>query len=181
VNTQHNNSENELPLLTEVVSDSALDDLPILTEVVTDVHGKDAAPDSEKLLMEPLVKQLSIGLRRETSASEPLLIAIRLGEQTTLAKSLVMAGHPNETCDFQTSAVQETVACESAVPRAFNPEEMQQLLQQLEVHLETVFTSRLNTQIEQLQRLAVDLAVSEFKAELPKLLREALNKTDVSR
>ena len=145
MNTQHNSSENELPLLTEVVSDSALDDLPILTEVVTDVHGKDAAPDSEKLLIEPLVKQ------------------------------------PNETCDFQTSAVQETVACESAVPRAFNPEEMQQLLQQLEIHLETVFTSRLNTQIEQLQRLAVDLAVSELKAELPQLLRDALNKTDVSR
>ena len=44
--------------------------------------------------MEQLVKQLSIGLRRETSASKPLLIAIRPGEQTTLAKSLVMAGHP---------------------------------------------------------------------------------------
>ena len=141
MNTQHNNSDNELPLLTEMVNDSALDELPILTEVVTDGNDKATPPDSETLL----------------------------------------AGHPNETCDFQTSAVQETVACESAVPRAFNPEEMQQLLQQLEIHLETVFTSRLNTQIEQLQRLAVDLAVSELKAELPQLLRDALNKTDVSR
>ncbi len=48
----------------------------------------------KKLVMEPLVKQLSIGLKRETSASKPLLIAIRLGEQTTLAKSLVMSGRP---------------------------------------------------------------------------------------
>src|SRR5450759_3892764 len=44
--------------------------------------------------MEPLVKHLSIGLTRETSASKPLLIAIRPGEQTTLAKSLVMDRHP---------------------------------------------------------------------------------------
>ena len=161
MNTQHNNPENELPLLTEVVRDSALEDLPILTEVVANGHDQDVAPDSEKHLMKPL--------------------AIRPGEQTTLAKSQVMAGHPNETGNFQDSAVRETVACESEVPRTLNPEEMQQLLQQLEVHLETVFTSRLNTQLEQLQRLAVDLAVSELKAELPQLLRDALNKTDVNR
>lgn len=59
-------------------------------------------------------------------------------------------------------------------PRTLNPEEMHQLVQQLEVHLETVFTRKLNTQLEQLQRLAVELAISEFKAELPQLLREAL-------
>ncbi len=61
--------------------------------------------------------------------------------------------------------------------RTLNPEEMQHLLQHLEAHLETVFTSKLNSQLEQLQRLAVDLAVSEFKAELPKLLLDALHAT----
>jgi hypothetical protein len=60
-------------------------------------------------------------------------------------------------------------------PRTLNAEEMQQLLQQLEFHLESVFTSKLNSKLEELQRLAVDLAVSEFKAELPGLLRDALN------
>lgn len=65
-------------------------------------------------------------------------------------------------------------------PRTLNPAELHQLQQQLEVHLETVFTGRLNSQLEQLQRLAVNLAISEFKAELPQLLREALNKADVS-
>lgn len=60
-------------------------------------------------------------------------------------------------------------------------EQVRRLMQQLEVHLETVFISRLNSQLAQLQRLAVDLAVSEFKAELPGLLREALNKADLKR
>jgi tRNA 2-thiouridine synthesizing protein A len=49
--------------------------------------------EDEKLLMEPLVKQLSVGLKREESASKSPLIAIRLDEQTTLAKSLVMSRH----------------------------------------------------------------------------------------
>lgn len=64
--------------------------------------------------------------------------------------------------------------------RTLNAEQMQQLLQQLETHLETVFTSKLNSRLEELQRLAVDLVVSEFKAELPKLLRDAINKADAS-
>jgi hypothetical protein len=65
-------------------------------------------------------------------------------------------------------------------PRTLSAEEMQQLLQHIETHLENVFTSKLNSQLERLQHLAVDLAVSEFKAELPQLLRDALNKTDES-
>lgn len=67
------------------------------------------------------------------------------------------------------------------LPRSLNTEEMQRLLQQLEIHLDTVFTDKLNRQIEQLQKLAVDLAISELKAELPRLLRDALTSTDVSR
>jgi hypothetical protein len=67
-----------------------------------------------------------------------------------------------------------------APPRALNAEEMSHLLGQLETHLETVFAGKLNSRLEELQRLAVDLAVSEFKAELPKLLREALSKPDES-
>jgi len=62
----------------------------------------------------------------------------------------------------------------SAPPRTLSAEEMQCLLQQLETHLETVFTGKLNRHIEQLQKLAVDLAISELKAELPQLLRDAL-------
>lgn len=76
---------------------------------------------------------------------------------------------------------QEAVPVKPDPQRTLNAEEMQQLLQQLETHLETVFTGKLIGRLEELQRLAVDLAVSEFKAELPKLLRGALNKADVSR
>lgn len=52
--------------------------------------------------------------------------------------------------------------------------EMQSLLQHLEAHLETTFTRKLNDQLSELQKLAVDLAVSELKSELPQLLRDAL-------
>ena len=71
--------------------------------------------NDKKLVMEPLVKQLSIGLKRETSASKPLLIAIRLGEQpknawpgtrTALAKSLVMS-----RCPFDAELDARQLAC----------------------------------------------------------------------
>ena len=65
--------------------------------------------------------------------------------------------------------------------RPLNPAEVDQLLRQLESHLETVFSEKLNNQLEQLQKLAVELAISEFKAELPKLIIDALKNSDVSR
>lgn len=61
------------------------------------------------------------------------------------------------------------------LPRVLSEEEMQRLLHQLETHLETVFAHKLNLHLEQLQRLAIEQAVSELKAELPELLRDALN------
>lgn len=66
-------------------------------------------------------------------------------------------------------------------PRPLNGEEISHLLQQLESHLETVFTEKLNKHLEELQHLAIDLAVSEFKAELPQLLRDALSNTASSK
>ncbi len=65
--------------------------------------------------------------------------------------------------------------------RPLNPAEVDQLLRQLETHLEGVFASKLNSQLEQLQKLAVELAISEFKAELPKLIIDALKNSDASR
>ncbi|MDO9010875.1 MAG: hypothetical protein Q7U78_03565 [Gallionella sp.] len=75
--------------------------------------------------------------------------------------------------DSHLIAEQQTASA-AVLPHALTTEEMQRLLQQLEIHLETVFTGKLNRHIEQLQKLAVDLAISELKAELPKLLRDAL-------
>lgn len=123
-------SEEVLPLLTEVANDTASQELPTLTEIVT-----------------PAVEALDRDTSHEaTSLSEPLTKQALTADTEPLAPT-----------------------------RKLNPEEMHQLLQQLEVHLESVFTKKLNTQLDQLQRLAVDLAVSEFKAELPQLLRDALN------
>ena len=68
----------------------------------------------------------------------------------------------------------DDIQAEPAEPPALSADEMVRLLLQLETHLETVFATKLNEQLSHLQRLAVDLAVSEFKAELPQLLHDAL-------
>lgn len=92
---------------------------------------------------------------------------------TEIVAEETQAGESHPITDQQTAST-------PVLPRSLSTEEMQRLLQQLEIHLETVFTGKLNQQIEQLQKLAVDLAISELKAELPKLLRDALTSTDES-
>ena len=110
----------------------------------------------------------------DTSDDLPLLTEVA-GDTETTVLPLLTEIVPTYKAALHTAGKQETL------PRPLNLEEMHQLVQQLEVHLETAFTNKLNTQLEQLQRLAVDLAISEFKAELPQLLREALIKAVVSR
>ncbi|TAN79293.1 MAG: hypothetical protein EPN14_06025 [Gallionella sp.] len=76
-----------------------------------------------------------------------------------------------------TEVVQENIATDIAIPppSAFGDEEMRRLLLRLEAHLETVFAEKLNLRLEQLQQVAVEQAVNELKAELPNMLRNALN------
>jgi len=125
----------DLPCLTDIVSEPVLDDLPILTEIVINAHEEtDAASISDET----------------ESVPEPVEISLPL---TALRP-----------------AIQEVFT------HPLGAEDMQHLLQHIEAHLETVFTEKLNNQLEQLQKLAVDLAVSEFKAELPQLLHDALSK-----
>lgn len=70
----------------------------------------------------------------------------------------------------------EVVAgADTHLPRVLSAEEIQQLLHQLEAHIETLFTQKLGLRLEQLQRQAIDQALDELKAELPELLRDALN------
>ncbi|MDP4028070.1 MAG: hypothetical protein Q8P42_03775 [Gallionella sp.] len=57
---------------------------------------------------------------------------------------------------------------------ALSEEQIQQLLKQIEPHIEAVFTQKLNLHLEKLQRLAVKQAVNEFRAALPQLLRDIL-------
>ncbi|OGT00676.1 MAG: hypothetical protein A3F73_03375 [Gallionellales bacterium RIFCSPLOWO2_12_FULL_59_22] len=69
-----------------------------------------------------------------------------------------------------------TPAAPSPPLPALSEDEIQQLLQQLESRLEAVFTQKLGLHLEKLQHLAVKQAVSEFRAALPKLLRDMLKK-----
>lgn len=71
-----------------------------------------------------------------------------------------------------TEIVAETDAHSS---RVLSAEEIQQILHQLEAHIETLFTRKLGNHLEQLQRQAIDQALSELKSELPELLRNTLN------
>lgn len=64
---------------------------------------------------------------------------------------------------------------DTSPPRVLNDEEIQQLLHQLEARIEIMFTQKLGLHLEQLQRQAIDQALDELKAELPKLLQDAMN------
>lgn len=114
-------------------------------------------------LGEPLGKDLSDNL--------PLLTQVVKEEPQDDLPTLteVVADSPAE---------QQASDANTPPPRTFSDEEMQQLLLQLGAHLETVFTIKLSLHLEQLQQQAVEQAVNELKAELPELLRSALNPPD---
>lgn len=82
-----------------------------------------------------------------------------------------------ELTESQSDLHQKAPAPAAAIPVSctLNEEEMQRLLQRLEAHLDNILTRKLTLHLEQLQRQAVEQAVSEVKAELPELLRHALN------
>jgi len=89
---------------------------------------------------------------------------------------VIVEGQTGSATGLQPDADREAPAPEAAIPAscAPNDEEMQRLLRRLETHLENVFANKLSLSLEQLQRQAIEQAVSELKAELPELLRNAL-------
>lgn len=89
---------------------------------------------------------------------------------------VVAEGQAEPAAGLQPDADREVPAPEAAIPASCAPddEELQRLLRQIETHLENAFTHKLSANLEQLQRQAVERAVSELKAELPELLRDAL-------
>jgi len=64
---------------------------------------------------------------------------------------------------------------EAHLSRVLSAEEIHQLQHKLEAHIETLFTRKLGLHLEQLQRQAIEQAISELKTELPELLRDTLN------
>jgi hypothetical protein len=79
------------------------------------------------------------------------------------------------TLDDLPTLTEVVAEADTHLPRVLNAEEIQQLLPQLEAHIETLFSQKLGLHLEQLQRQAIDQALDELKAELPELLRDALN------
>ncbi len=119
-------------------------------------------PDSELPDNLPLLTQVA----DEDAPDElPTLTEVIIEEQAEPVTGL----HPDSNDVTPLDEAPTLTAC------APNDEEMQRLLLQLEMHLEYRFTHKLNFHLEQLQQQAVRQAVSELKAELPELLRDALN------
>ena len=108
-----------------------------------------------------------------------MIPSTQFGKQANLDSSANLTS-PTPTMDettlndlpILTEVVTETT---SHLPHTLNAEEIQQLLPQLEARLETLFTQKLRLHLEQMQRLAIDQALDELKAELPELLRNALD------
>lgn len=135
--------------------DGLLDNLPLLTQV-----ADEDAPDDLPTLTEVVTDETT-------------------SHSTRLSKDdSQVAGYEGQTepaSGFQPDANRKFPVPEAATPCTPNEEEMQRLLLQLETHLENMFANKLSANLEQLQRQAIDQAVSELKAELPELLRNALN------
>jgi hypothetical protein len=162
-------TDDNLPVLHEVIDDSTAGDLPVLSQVISDSTADDL----------PVLNQVL-----SDSITENLPLITDIFAETTVTNAPIVTEPPVDARlidDTPAIAIPAIIVNETPQPRVLSAEEIQQLLQHIETHLEDVFTSKLNSQLERLQHLAVDLAISELKAELPLLLREALTTTDVSR
>lgn len=137
----------------ELTDNGLLDNLPLLTQV-----ADENAPDDLPTLTEVVTDET-------TSHSA------RLSKDDNQVAGYEVQAEPSS--GLQPDANRETP--EAATPCAPNEEEVQRLLRRLETHLENMFAHKLSVNLEQLQRQAIDQAVSELKAELPELLRNALN------
>jgi hypothetical protein len=125
------------------------EDLPLLTRVI------DEAPDDLPTLTE-MVSDIPPPTQGETPAA---------AEDDLPVLMEAVAIEPASSIEAVKSAVSSPSLGEA---------DIQRLAQQLEEHLESVLAQKLGHRLEQLQRLAVEQAVSELKAELPQILRDAL-------
>lgn len=104
------------------------------------------------------------------------MTSIKQPDSDSPSKQTLPAQTIGETTLDDLPTLTEVVAeADTHLPHVLSAEEIQQLLHQLEAHIETLFTQKLGLHLGQLQRLAIDQALDELKAELPELLRDALN------
>ena len=177
-----NDVTDDLPLLTELADDS-LDTIPILTEVIAEPVNQSQSdmPDSQEITVETteiITESLPV-LDTENSASE---VATADDDLPSLP-DVVDTGAP--PCDSEEENIATISEADISFTREFSDEETQHILHQIETLMETVLreklsrdtvlTEKLSQQLEQLQQMAITQAVDELKAELPEMLRDALN------
>jgi len=129
-----------LPLLTQVVETDALDDLPTLTEVVTDTAN--AAADVADAVADTEDRQPAIFAAQKNG--------IDTAEAESDGESQPITSREAIVHETATSA---TIASETAAqpPRLLSEEELQQILQHLEAHLDAMLASKLSLHFEKLR------------------------------
>lgn len=162
-------SLDNLPLLTDVVGTQPFDDLPTLTEVVTPdtpaIHTEAEAYVDTISLDAPIITEAPPSAMSDVPDALPTAV----GELETLPTG-PEAGTTTAVPVIETHAVQ--------TEPPISEEQLQQLLNKLQRRLEGKLMQQLAPQIALLQQQALEQALSELKAELPPLLRNALNLTD---
>ncbi len=101
--------------------------------------------------------------------------AKQFGNDTPAKPSLPTRGAGETTLNNLPVLTEVVAEVDPRLPGVLSADERQQLLHQLEKRIEILFSQKLALYLEQVQRLAIDRAIGELKAELPELLREALN------
>ncbi|HET7831427.1 MAG TPA: hypothetical protein VFK88_00530 [Gallionella sp.] len=85
----------------------------------------------------------------------------------------IVADQPTDDLPILTEVI--SLAADEPVQQGVTAQELQEVLHQLEIHLDTVVAEKLRLHLDQIQAQAVAQTLSELKAGLPVLLQEALN------
>ncbi|MDD5300305.1 MAG: hypothetical protein PHD65_07400 [Gallionella sp.] len=142
-----------LPLLTQVVETDAPDDLPTLTEVVAD--AADIAADTANTVAGTPDVADTPDTVADTEDRQPAILAAQENGIDTATAEPDGESQPitsREAIAHETAS-SETVAPEAAAPppRALSEAELQQILQHLEAHLDTMLASKLSLHFEKLR------------------------------
>lgn len=136
-----------LPLLTQIVETDAPDDLPTLTEVVADTA--DIAADTANTVAD------TPDTVADTEDRQPAILAAQENGIDTATAEPDGESQPitSREAIVHETASSETVAPEAAAPplRALSEAELQQILQHLEAHLDTMLASKLSLHFEKLR------------------------------
>lgn len=130
-------------------------------------------PDDNKPGSLPLLTELADGGDELPTLTE----AITVADAPITADELPILLEPADITDLHFDSAAPAITDEFAVPlpHLLSEAQIQLLEQQLAAHLETLLKDKLILRLEQLQKLALEQALGELKAELPMLLHDVLS------